>query len=94
MRHQEVIDILNEVIRIVESAETDVVWSGYDSAAVVLADLTEHVERVTRKDFSRRREIKLLFAPTGPLQEISLSSGWGAQFLGIVKRFDSAIKDW
>jgi len=29
-----------------------------------------------------------LFAPTGPIQEVSLSSGWGQEFLELAERFD------
>jgi hypothetical protein len=27
--------------------------------------------------------------PTGPLQELSLDSGWGAEFVDLADRFDS-----
>jgi hypothetical protein len=32
-----------------------------------------------------------LFATTGPLQEVSLRSGWGAEFLALAARFDAAM---
>jgi hypothetical protein len=32
-----------------------------------------------------------VFAPTGPLQEVSLRSGWGAEFLAFAARFDAAM---
>ena len=35
----------------------------------------------------------ILFAPTSDLQEISIDSGWGDQFLIISERFDGLIKD-
>jgi hypothetical protein len=33
-----------------------------------------------------------LFAPTGPIQEVSLSSGWGDMFLELAKRMDAATR--
>ena len=33
-------------------------------------------------------DIRLLFAPTGPIQEVSLSSGWGHEFIELAERFD------
>ena len=33
----------------------------------------------------------VLFAPTGPMQEVSLSSGWGGEFLTLAERFDEAL---
>ena len=35
--------------------------------------------------------LSTLFAPTGPLQEVSLSSGWSQQFLAVSNRFDQAF---
>ena len=32
--------------------------------------------------------IRVLFAPTGPIQEVSLSSGWGHEFIKLAERFD------
>ena len=33
----------------------------------------------------------VLFLPTGPLQELSLDSGWGEEFVALVDRFDAAV---
>jgi DNA polymerase/3'-5' exonuclease PolX len=33
-------------------------------------------------------DIGALFAPTCPIQEISLSSGWGHEFIELAERFD------
>jgi len=35
--------------------------------------------------------LRLLFAPTGPLQETSMTSGWADEFLALATRFDDAI---
>ena len=32
----------------------------------------------------------VLFLPTGPIQEVSLSSGWGDEFVALADRFDAA----
>jgi hypothetical protein len=33
-------------------------------------------------------DMRILFVPTGPIQEVSLSSGWGNEFLELANRFD------
>ena len=33
----------------------------------------------------------VLFLPTGPIQEVSLSSGWGDEFVALADRFDRAV---
>ena len=35
--------------------------------------------------------LRFLFAPTGPLQETSMASGWATEFLALAARFDDAI---
>ena len=35
--------------------------------------------------------IGVLFLPTGPLQEVSLSSGWGDEFCALADRYDAAV---
>jgi hypothetical protein len=37
-----------------------------------------------------RLDMSMLFAPTGPIQEVSLSSGWGDKFIAVADRFDRA----
>jgi hypothetical protein len=89
---QDVIDILGQVIRLIESGEPDVTWSGYDTVDDVLLDLADHIDRLAKNDLSKRKELEILFAPTGALQELSISSGWGEQFLTLAERFDRAMK--
>jgi len=36
--------------------------------------------------------IHILFAPTGPIQEVSLSSGWGDEFIELARRFDEEFE--
>jgi hypothetical protein len=38
------------------------------------------------------RDVILLFGPTAAFQEISLASGWSAEFLEIAARFDKAYE--
>jgi hypothetical protein len=33
----------------------------------------------------------VLFLPTGPVQEVSLSGGWGDEFVALADRFDTAV---
>jgi hypothetical protein len=35
--------------------------------------------------------MQVIFAPTGPMQEVSMSSGWGNRFLGLAEEFDEAL---
>ena len=88
----EVIGILQEVKHIIELPDTDVAWSRYTSAEEAANDIDQHIERLRRGDLSKIEDLTLLFAPTGSLQEISISSGWGEGFLYLAARFDRAIE--
>lgn len=88
----EVIAILQEVVQVLGLPETDVVWSRYDSVEEAVEDINQHIERLRRGDLSNIDDLVLLFAPTGSLQEISISSGWGERFLYLSARTDRAIE--
>ncbi len=89
----EVIRVLTEVIDIVARPDTDVTWSGYDTPEEAAAELRDLIDRIRdpRTARSAVREISLLFLPTGALQEIAISSGWGNTYLTLAERMDRAL---
>ena len=46
--------------------------------------------RASRVGCRGRLDMSVLFAATGPIQEVSLSSGWDDAFLKIAEQFDRA----
>ena len=38
-----------------------------------------------------RSQLKLLFAPTGAIQEISMANGWHSEYIELSTRFDDLI---
>jgi hypothetical protein len=89
---EKIIGILNEIVQILRLGQTDVAWSHYDTVDEAVADLNAHVERLRSGDLSGMFDLRMLFAPTGSLQEISINSGWGDEFLVISEQFDKAVK--
>lgn len=85
--------VLREVIDLVRQPGTDTGWSSYESADALASELEEHLCRLaagSTVDAESLRMLRILFAPTGPLQETSISSGWGRRFLELAARFDRA----
>jgi len=39
-------------------------------------------------------ELRFLFVPAGPLQDVATRSGWGKKFLMIADQFDKAIRPY
>ena len=88
----EIIVILEQVRDILQAPGTDILWSAYDTAEEVIQDIDNHIESLKNNDLSNQVGLCILFAPTGPLQEISLQSGWGETFLSLASQFDLALE--
>ena len=88
----DLIGVLESVRKLITMPATDVAWSHFDSKEEVIDELNEHVRRLQSNDFTNISELTILFAPTGDLQEIALSSGWAEEYLIVAESFDNAIK--
>ena len=71
---------------------TDVMWSNYDSVNEAIKDLEEIEKGLKESDKNTIDKLCLLLAPTGNLQEIAISSGWGYEFLDIAAALDKAVQ--
>jgi hypothetical protein len=89
---EDLIGILEGVARILERPDTDVAWSRYNTVEEAVEDMNQHVARLRKGDFAKVEDLVTLFAPTGSLQEISISSGWGDAYREIAARFDGAVE--
>jgi hypothetical protein len=78
-----------EARRLIALPENDFTWSSFidqEAALEELDDLIEALEDGTADAFA----MHVLFLPTGPIQEVALSSGWGDEFVALADRFDAA----
>ncbi|MFX3633579.1 MAG: hypothetical protein ACE3L7_24825 [Candidatus Pristimantibacillus sp.] len=85
------VDLLWEVRKLIDSPDTDVTWSNYRSVEEALSALNTYINRLNKGDKSVFSEIQLLFAPTGSLQEISISNGWSNEYIELSSRFDHIV---
>ena len=86
------IEILETVKKLILEPRTDISWSTFDNKDELIIEIDTHIQKLKLRDFSIVKDLILLFAPTSDFQEISLSSGWGNQYLNISARFDIAIE--
>ena len=70
----------------------DFAWSRWENSSQALQEISNIEKEISDGDFSHLRDLELLFAPTGSLQELSLSSGWAEEYLILAKRFDEAVR--
>ena len=84
----------DEIIKIIEivkskvSDRSDVVWTKYSNPKEFSDDLDNYINRLKANDISCLGDLKILFAPTGSLQEHSISNGWADEYLVLAERFD------
>ncbi|MHA1191503.1 MAG: hypothetical protein ACTSP9_04315 [Promethearchaeota archaeon] len=88
-----VINVLKKTKAVIKNTNTDVAWSRFESEEEVIAALDKYIEKLLSHDFDNLRDLIIFFAPTGSLQEISISSGWGAEYLALASEFDTSINE-
>jgi hypothetical protein len=81
--------IIDELLEIAQGHPQDLNWQPYyDDQQELLDDLHDHAERIQNQDDSRLPELKFSLLPTGDLNEIAFSSGWGAAYVRLADEFD------
>ncbi len=88
---QKVAEILKRVKSLV-SIDSDTVWSRFDSTAQFLDDLNQDIANIENCNFSTLDKVRMEFGPTSSYQEISISNGWGEEFLKLAEAFDKLFE--
>jgi len=86
----DLIAVLREARELLSRPGNDFSWSSWNDAADATGELDELMLAIGRGELPRL-QLEVVFAPTGPMQEASLSSGWAQEFLDLAKRFDAAL---
>ncbi|QYK54307.1 MAG: hypothetical protein KF824_05265 [Fimbriimonadaceae bacterium] len=86
----ELINILREARSYLQKGEGDYSWSSWEDDRAALAEIDEIIRQLLLGD-PPPTVLNVLLAPTGPMQEVSLSSGWGNEFVKLSDRFDQAM---
>ncbi len=84
----QVIPILTEVRELLSSRQNDFAWSAWRNRETALAEMDEVIRRARAGSLS---ELSVLFAPSGPIQDVSASTGWGDRFLELAERLDREV---
>ena len=83
--------ILLETRQWLAKPNNDVSGSAWAEAAAALAEVDALLAVLKSGGVLPKTDLERLFAPTGPIQEVSLSSGWGQAFLGLAQRLDREL---
>ena len=88
----ELIEILRSAIELLSLPENDFCWSFWEDKTKVIEEINKLIKLIEKDSIPERLEVNLLFAPTGPIQEVSMSSGWSAIFLKLAEKYDEIEK--
>src|SRR4051812_2633467 len=84
-------DVLREARVLLARPGNEFAWSSWVDAADALEEVDRLIAAIERGWPGTRFLGSVFFAPTGPIQEVSLSSGWGDEFLALARRWDAAL---
>jgi hypothetical protein len=81
------IDVMLEARRLLALPGNDFSWSSFIDQEAALEEIDAHIQSVREGSTNAG----VLFVATGPVQEVSLSSGWGDEFVALAHRYDAAV---
>lgn len=82
--------VLTEARARLANPDSDFTWSSWEDSAAAVAEIDHHLASIERGTIPRL-SLSTIFAPTGPMQEVAISSGWSREFLALADRCDDAL---
>ena len=67
-------------------------WSSWEDCSAAISEIDRLLEKLKNDDLPSYSAVSVLFLPTGPMQEVALSSGWGDEFETLASRFNEVEK--
>lgn len=85
------ISVFEDVRTLLSLPDNDFAWSSWNDCNDAVGEIDAILSALRAGVQPDKLTLRVLFAPTGPTQEVSLSSGWGNEFIELANRFDSAM---
>ena len=85
------ISLFEDARTLLARSDNDFSWSSWRDRDAALAEIDGILAQLREGQLPPLIQLQVLFAPTGPMQEVSLSSGWGQEFLEVAAKFDKAL---
>ena len=92
-KFENLVTVLREARNLLASPDNDFSYSSWMDTEAAIQEIDDLRLQVESGTLPPRVDLDVLFAPTGPIQEVSVSSGWGQDFLRLAARFDAAAED-
>jgi hypothetical protein len=88
----ELIAVVSEVRTLLAQPDNDFRRSGWFDREEALQEVGLILDALHRGEIPSKRDVAILFAPTGDIQEVSMGSGWADEFLSLSDRVDQALQ--
>ncbi|HEX2209480.1 MAG TPA: hypothetical protein VHG93_17510 [Longimicrobium sp.] len=88
---RELLEVMREIRARLADPDANFLWSSWEDADDALAETDALIQELEDGGAPDRFTLSVLFAPTGPIQETAMSSGWGDEFLSLASRCDGAL---
>ena len=88
----ELVEVLRQARVLLALPNNDFAWSSWEDAPAAIAEMDRQIVLIQSGQLPPKLDLAVLFAPTGPMQEVSLSSGWAQEFLTVAAMFDVAAE--
>ena len=77
-----------EKIKLKISDDSDMVWTGYNTAKELRDEIDLYINQFNGGDLNCLEELSKYFLPTSTFQEHSISNGWPDEYLKLAEAFD------
>jgi hypothetical protein len=88
---ENLVEVLRQARDLLSRPENDFLWSSWENAQHATREIDRLIAEVAGGGLPGDA-LQSVFAPSGPLQEVSLGSGWAEEFLTLAARFDDALE--
>jgi hypothetical protein len=90
VKTDEILQVRRETRELVARPDSNFEWSDWESLKSALREIDSLIDSISTGALLDTKQLGLLFAPTGPVREVSLSNGWA--LLKLAARFDAAMQ--
>ena len=84
---KDLIDIIEKVKEKITDAG-NMVWTDYNNAKELRDELESYIQELQTGNNTCLEKLRVLFLPTGTLQEHSISNGWADVYIVLSENFD------
>lgn len=81
--------LLSDLLDVLRSHDLETSWTSYQSGQDLIAEVEDIAAGVAAGDPEATSRLKLLFAPTGVLQDVAIGSGFPDMYMALAARMDA-----